>query len=121
MSRVLIKNTPEMLPPGVVTSNVRQVRSYLRARRKLARVVSDICKKARAEFGPDADLALEVYRDPEIDDRHLVLYVRVDAYAMDIIDRIEVVCAPFQQRLKALPDFFLVTTDFRPPGDADAV
>jgi hypothetical protein len=66
-------------------------------------------------FGSDAELSLELYRDPEMSETCLVLYVRLCVYDAGIIERIEHACAPYDDALEASAGQFLVTTDFRRP------
>ena len=56
-------------------SRSAEVRSYLDRHPALSRLADLIRDAARIESGPDACLTLQVYRDPEIDDEQLVLFV----------------------------------------------
>ena len=94
------------------------VEAYLGKHPDLACLLGDMCKKVQTAFGPTAELSLEIYIDPEIDDRYLTLCVRQDAYAADIIDRIDAVSAGFHASLETVSGDFLVTTDFRRPRGA---
>src|SRR5205807_7990517 len=62
----------------VLVPNRREVLAYCRAHPFLARELPRIAARARAFFGTDAELLLVLYRDPEIDDRYLTMYVRTD-------------------------------------------
>ena len=78
------------------------------------------CGLARKQLGPNVELSLEVYHDPEIEDEHLVLYVRQESYSladniMERINQIEDECA---DRLVGTSREFLITTDFRVPQEA---
>lgn len=95
--------------------------AYIAMHPELAGLLNDMCKKIRATFGPAAELSLERYIDPEIDDQYLTLYIRQGAYEPDIIDRIDAVCAEFHGPLEAASGYFLVTTDFRRPRGANAL
>lgn len=63
-------------------SNAADVGRYLGEHTELRSVVPPICQRVRDEFGPDAELSLELYRDPEIDDRYLTLEVRPELQRM---------------------------------------
>jgi hypothetical protein len=59
---------------------------------------------------------LELYRDPEIDDEYLTLYVRQRRYDADkLLEEIEDLRAGSQAALRETSGWLLVTTDFRPP------
>ena len=99
----------------------REVVDYLDAHRDLALIVPSACSQARQEFGPEAELELKVYRDPEIDDHYLSLYARLPSYDETIMTRIERVTHPFDDELCSASGYFLVTTDFGRPRANHAV
>ncbi len=63
----------------------------------------------------DAQLSLEVYKDPEIDYRHLVLYARFPRYDENTMERIEEVVEQYIDELAGKSGWLLLTTDFKPP------
>jgi hypothetical protein len=93
-----------------------EVRTYTRKHRDLMGATADICKKARGEFGEHADLILRLYRDPEIEDEYLVLYVRLSQYGNDTLKRIRSITESFSDVLCNATGSILVTTDFRRRG-----
>jgi hypothetical protein len=101
----------------IVVPDTRAISNYLASHRDLAKILPSVCERARREFGQDAELRLEVYRDPEIEDRHLTLYVRLPTYGNNaIIERLDRVTQPFEDELCSASGYLLVTTDFRPSG-----
>ena len=70
---------------------------------------------------PRAQLVLEVYQDPEIEDRYLALYVRLKRYDESVIERIEAAEAEFIDRLADKEGWLQVTTDFQEPEVVDAL
>jgi hypothetical protein len=80
-----------------------------------------ICERVRGEFGPEAELSLHLYRDPEIDDQYLKLLVRLPRYERDVMDRIDRVSTSFEERITPSAGYLLVTTDFRPARSRHAV
>jgi hypothetical protein len=105
----------------VLLSRRHDLEAYLVEYPDLASILGDVCEKVRAAFGSATELSLELYRDPEIDDRYLTLYLRQESYSSDFIDRIDAVCAEFHSRLETAEGYFLVTTDFRRPGEVHVV
>jgi hypothetical protein len=97
------------------------VRHYLREHPDLGDVVPALCEHVRAEFGSEAELALEIYRDPEIRDEYLTLYVRLAGYPPDMLERLDRAGLAFQARLTRARGYLLLTTDFRPPRNRRAV
>lgn len=92
-----------------------EVGDYLLAHRDLSCLLPPICSKLREIFDGDAKLSLEVYRDPEIHDEYLTLYVRQKEYEEGILDRIDEAMAEFEPMQASVSGWLLVTTDFRPP------
>jgi hypothetical protein len=105
---------------GIRMPNRDEVERFLGNRLELADLLRKICTKARTVFN-SAELSLELYHDPEFDDRYLTLFVRLDPYPADILDRIESFTAEFRDYLDQISDYFLVTTDFRRPGVVNGV
>ena len=99
----------------------KAVCAYLKRHADLAAQLPRVCEAARKEFGLEAEFSLEVYRDPEIRDRYLTLYVRLDCYGDDTIARIDRVSRHLERRLGRSSGYLQLTTDFRPPRGANGV
>jgi hypothetical protein len=104
-----------LTPFKVMITRPDEVEEYLTSHPDLRSVLEGICDNARKAFGPSAQLALQMYNDPEYQDRFLTLYVRLDRYESGILDRIEAVTTPLAAQLDASSGHLLVTTDFRQP------
>ncbi len=89
-----------------------EVEDYLSEHAGLRSILGPVCQRMRSEFGPHAELSLIVYRDPEIQDRYLTLYVRQRKYDSNIIDRIEQISAEFEAGVSASSGHLLISTDF---------
>jgi len=74
-----------------------------------------ICSKLIKTFSEDAKLFLEIYRDPEIHDEYLTLYIRKNEYEEMILDRIDETMSEFEPALGSASGWLLVTTDFLLP------
>jgi len=74
-----------------------------------------VCATVSARFGAHAQLSLEVYRDPEIEDEYLTLYLRQQDYDRNLLEAIEDICEEYEEELAERSGSLLVTTDFRPP------
>jgi hypothetical protein len=105
----------------IVVPNVQDVEAYLAEHPQLAQLLPDICAEVRQALGSEVELSLELYRDPEIEDRYLTLYVRKEKYEPEILDRLQAVSESFNHRLEAVPGYFLLATDFSRPRGNHAV
>ena len=73
---------------NVLMPDPEKVLAYCREHPGLSRELPRIAARAREFFGDEPELWLELYQDPEIDDRHLIVYVRSCVHE-NLIDRIE--------------------------------
>lgn len=106
---------PHLATAGIELIEREQIRDYLAECPDLGVLLPDICKAARAEFGPSSELSLMLYRDPEAVDQYLTLYIRQPKYEPEILARIERVSHSFEGQLELTSGHLLLTTDFRPP------
>ena len=76
-------------------------------------VIPQVVAAAIKHF-PEAQLVMDVYQDPEIDDQYLVLYVRLKNYD-NFVERLEKAEAEFVNQLANKKGWIQLTTDFRVP------
>lgn len=100
---------------GIVLPALADVRTYLVDHPDMADTVLVVCQASRQLFGARAQLSLELYRDPEIDDQYLTLYVRQRAYQADLLAIIDDLRASLRWALSGTAGWLLITTDFQPP------
>jgi hypothetical protein len=74
-----------------------------------------VCKIAIDRGGSSSQLSLEVYRDPEIQDEYLTLYIRQSQYDESISKLIDEITVECQEYFSDSERWLIVTTDFRPP------
>ena len=110
-----------VLGVGVKLSNRIEVNNYLADHLVLRSLLPQICERVRAEFGQDAELTVELYRDRENDDRYLTLFVRQDQYDANIVERLDQLTEQFADELDRCSGDILLTTDFRPARSQHAV
>jgi hypothetical protein len=110
----------EELAPVVRLADPDGIRVYLSQTPELGDVIPRAVEVARKHF-PEAQLILDVYKDPEIpdmEDTYLVLYVRLKNYASLSIRRLEEAMAELAHLLRGRRGWIHLTTDFREPeGD----
>jgi hypothetical protein len=100
----------------VAVEEERRVEGYLARFPDLYPAVQATAEAIRDEFKADATLLLRLYRDPEIADEYLALYVRLPAYGPDTMARIDSATEKHVGLLEGTDGNFLVTTDFRRVG-----
>jgi len=93
-----------------------RIREYLSLFADTAEVAFHAVEAARRRF-PDAQLVLDVYQDPEIDDEYLVLYVRMPHYDDSVMERIAAAEAEYLDVLADKSGWIQLTTDFRTPNE----
>jgi hypothetical protein len=116
--------------PKVRVKNPKLVRRYLYKFNDMIDVVPKAVNAAKRHF-PKAQLVLDLYEDPEIEDRYLVLYVRLWSYDESVmervreartelksfIDRLEETEKEFLHHLVERRGWLQLTTDFQKPEE----
>jgi hypothetical protein len=92
-----------------------RIREYLLQFTELLDMIPKAVEAAKKHF-PEAQLTMDVYQDPEIDDCYLVLYVRSKYYDDSFIERLEKAEAEFLNQLVNKAGWIQLTTDFQEPG-----
>lgn len=100
---------------GILVPRPAEVREYLLRYPDMAHPVVVACKASVERFRANAQLSLELYRDPEIDDQYLALYVRQEAYEDGILDKIRDTRDGYRALFGGSSGYFLLTTDFDAP------
>jgi hypothetical protein len=93
--------------------DAEDVCQYLSRFPDMIEATEQIARATREHF-PGAVLSLQLYRDPEINDSHLILYVRTNEYEPSFIEKLRAVRQQCQEYLSGKQGWLLVTTDFRP-------
>ena len=94
-----------------------KVINYLAKHRNIFDVVLLGCVLTEETFSQKAEISLELYSDPEIDDEYLTIYVRQNSYDSDIIKKIDAICEEYTKVMDIDQGYLLVTTDFQPPKE----
>jgi hypothetical protein len=97
------------------------VKEYLTRYIDMLELVECVCFLTRGCFPPTTELSLEVYRDPEVDDEHLSLYVRQRPYDKNLMTTLKAITATYLDELAFKSGWLSVTTDFRFPRYQHAV
>ncbi len=99
---------------GVRLPNRAEVAEHLKQCPDLITVLEPVIATAQSEL-PDAQLSLEVYHDPEIEDEHLVLYARFSEYDWNsVMERVHNAGVRCAEMLNGQKGWLLLTTDFKP-------
>lgn len=106
---------------GVIISAPQRVQGYLAEFPDVLDAVAPVCHAARMEFPEPAELSLDLYVDPEIEDRYLTLYIRPIGQDDALISRIETLAAAQDPLLMDKTGRLELTADFRSPGSVRGV
>jgi hypothetical protein len=110
-----VETTLNLLVNLVQMPTPADLRSYLTTYPRLLPLLSPICQQAKRTFPHPSQLILDINRDPEIDDRYLLLLIRQPEYSEIIRDEIETFRQPWQEKITATNGYLLVTTDYQLP------
>jgi hypothetical protein len=100
---------------GIIVADPGSVFWYLSNHLDMVSLLLTICEVSIEKFGDIAQLSLDLYEDPEIDDQHLTLYVRQHVYQDNILELIDEVTEAVSPELEHKSGWLHVTTDFKPP------
>ena len=100
--------------PRVRVKNTDEVKKYLMKFSDIVDLVPKVVNVAKKHF-PEAQLVLDLYLDPEIDDQYLVLYVRLNEYKEDFVERADRAEAEFLNDFVDKRGEIFLTTDFKKP------
>lgn len=100
---------------NILIPDQKGILEYLKVYPGLIRMIQLVCEKARKEFAYPDQLVLDMFFDPESDDKYPTLYVRQEAYDENILSRIDAVSELFESLLAKTKGWFLFTTDFAKP------
>jgi len=103
---------------GVKIPSLARVRNYLLNYSDITDILHSVCQSIREYFGCEAEISLEVYEDPEIEDEYLTLYIRAQEYSDSIINKIRDLRKEFGEQLSRTDGWILITTDFKKPQHA---
>jgi len=92
-----------------------EIIDYLNSYQRLAGILPTICWLALKEFGKDSEISLEIYNDPDFEDKTLNLCIRQEIYDEEIMERIRTVSRKVNQLLEINKDCVHIITDGRPP------
>ncbi len=104
-----------LLGKGIALPNPEDIRRNLLCHADMTDLVKRICDDALDRFPKPSQVALELYKDPEIEDEHLTVYVRQYHYDDNILDVIDDVRLKFEEERASSSSRIHITTDFEPP------
>jgi hypothetical protein len=110
----------KVLDQKVQLKNLDKIRDYLLQFPDVMDVIRKAINAAQKHFS-EAQLIMDLYEDPEIEDYYLVLYVRLKNYDDSFVDRLKEAQAEFISDLVNKEGWVQLTTDFRTPGEKSAV
>ena len=99
---------------GISLPDVQSVTSYITAHPDTGPLLEQLASKLSVSFGNSADVTLEVYCDPEIDDRYLTFYLRKPDLSPSDLELIDHISEEFSPGLATTSGWVVVIPDFRP-------
>ncbi|HEY6331568.1 MAG TPA: hypothetical protein VI756_19745 [Blastocatellia bacterium] len=99
---------------GIRIPDIHAVRSYIADHPDMASLIERMALDAYSALGSEADLSLEVYRDSEVDDHYLTLYVRKPELSAADLETIDRFSEEFAQPIVTASVWVIVLPDYRP-------
>ncbi|MEW6202373.1 MAG: hypothetical protein AB1546_10375 [bacterium] len=104
-----------ILPDRINIPIPNEINDYFRRFPDMKEITRSICIRVSEYFDKNTELSLELYRDPEIEDEYLTLYVRQVEYDEEISDKINSISVEYADKLTKKSGWIIVTTDFKHP------
>jgi hypothetical protein len=108
------------LTQQVQLEDPESIREYLLQFIDLLNLIPHAVWVVRKHF-PEARMVMTVYQDPEIEDRYLVLYIRLRQYDDSFLDRLEKAERDFLPLLTNKRGWIQLSTDFERIGEDEGV
>jgi hypothetical protein len=115
LSRDIDATLQRLASEGIIVRHRDRLREYMLRHPDIVSLVPYVGGLALCEFASRAQISLELYRDPEISDEHVVIYVRQAEYEDNLLGEIEAIQAVYSHKLAQRRGWLLLTTDFQPP------
>ena len=112
IERALLKSASAY---NVCIKDQSRTQDYLSRHPDLMRIVTEACEAVRRRFPQPDQLVLELFTDPDSSDEFLTLNVRQEEYSHDLIQILEDLTDPFEERISTASGWFLISTDFERP------
>ena len=102
------------LSKDIKINNINDICDYLVEFPDIIDIIPKAINSAKKYF-PNAQIVLDFYIDPEIDDNHPIIYVRTENYDEKFMELLEKAQEEFIKELVDKKGWILLTTDFRKP------
>lgn len=102
---------------GMKIQRPREVVDYLLVHPELG-IILQLAVQAVKKHFESPELILSVYEDPEVEDRHLQLCIRLDEYDESFLERMRAVGKEVIRHLAGTKGWLALTTDFKKKENA---
>jgi len=99
----------------IIIPKPAEIRRYLMVYTDMIHIILPICGIINEKLNAPAQVSLEVYKDTEIKDEHLVIYMRQAVYDDEIMNIIDEISEECDGLLHNKSGWLIITTDFKPP------
>jgi len=111
-----IENVLRELSKEIRINNINSIRDYLIEFPDIIDIIPKAVNSAKKYF-PNAQIVLDFYIDPEIDDEYPIIYVRAEDYDDKFMELLNKAEEDFMEDLINKRGWILLTTDFGKPDE----
>jgi hypothetical protein len=111
-----IESLLQNLSKDIRINNINSIRDYLIEFPDIIDIIPKAVNSAKKYF-PNAQIVLDFYIDPEIDDKHPIIYVRAKDYNDKFMELLDKARKDFMEDLINKRGWILLTTDFGKPDE----
>jgi len=106
-----VNNLLQNLSKDIKINNIDFIRDYLIEFPDIIDIIPKAVNSAKKYF-PNAQIVLDFYIDPEIDDKHPIIYVRAEKYDDKFMELLEKAEKEFIRELVGKKSWISLTIDF---------
>ena len=111
-----IESLLQNLSKDIRINNINSIRDYLIEFPDIIDIIPKAINSAKKYF-PNAQIVLDLYIDPEIDDKYPIIYVRAKDYDDKFMELLDKARKDFMEDLINKRGWILLTTDFGKPDE----
>jgi len=100
---------------GIIVQNPDEIRDYLLQYYDMINVILPICDRVSDKFQTTAEILFTIYKDNEINDKYIIIFIRQNNYSEDTMNDIDQISEDCRIFLHGKSGWLLITTDFKPP------
>jgi len=99
---------------GIYVHKLTDVRKYLLLFPQISELIFRACHRLIQQFQNEAQIVVDFYKDPEIKDEYIIIFVKSDCWDNAKIDVLEEISREFIEALTDVQGWFIIMPYYKP-------